>query len=61
LVFDEGIQYLDGHRALAYARTRRHSGDLARMHRQRCVLGALADPTLVLDTQDGGGSRCDLR
>jgi LCP family protein required for cell wall assembly len=40
---DAGIQHLDGHLTLAYSRIRRHSGDFARMHRQRCVLGALLD------------------
>ena len=35
--------HLDGHLALAYARIRRHSDDFARMHRQRCVIGALVD------------------
>src|SRR5690606_5888448 len=40
-----GRQHLDGHLALAYARTRRMSDDFARMHRQRCVLGAVVDQT----------------
>jgi polyisoprenyl-teichoic acid--peptidoglycan teichoic acid transferase len=46
-----GTQHLDGHLALAYARIRRHSDDFARMHRQRCVLGAVleqASPMEVL-------------
>lgn len=49
VVIDEGVQLLDGHHALAYARIRRHSGDFARMHRQRCVLGALVRQTGPLD------------
>lgn len=53
IAFDEGAQHLDGHRALAYARIRRHSGDFARMHRQRCVLGALVEQTSVLDLLRG--------
>lgn len=53
IVFEEGPQELDGHRALAYARIRRHSGDFARMHRQRCVLGALAEQTSPLDLLRG--------
>lgn len=40
-----GRQHLDGHFALAYARIRRPSDDFARMHRQRCVLGAVVDQT----------------
>lgn len=49
IVFEPGEQHLDGHRALAYARIRRHSGDFARMHRQRCVLAAVAEQTSVFD------------
>lgn len=45
LVFEPGVQHMDGHHALAYARIRRNSGDFARMHRQRCVLGALVSQT----------------
>lgn len=45
LVFETGLQHLDGHHALAYSRIRRNSGDFARMHRQRCVLGALVRQT----------------
>ncbi|MFQ5553891.1 MAG: LCP family protein [Acidimicrobiia bacterium] len=36
-----GVQTLDGHLALAYARIRRHADDYARMSRQRCVLDAV--------------------
>lgn len=38
-----GIQEMDGHTALAYARSRRQSDDYNRMGRQRCVLEALAE------------------
>ena len=55
IVFDEGRHHLDGHQALAYARIRRHSGDFARMHRQRCVVGALVEQTSVLDLLRGYG------
>lgn len=51
VVIEEGIQHLDGHLALAYSRIRRHSDDFARMHRQRCVLGAVveqANPLQIL-------------
>lgn len=53
VVFEVGRQQLDGHLALAYSRIRRHSGDFARMHRQRCVLGALLDQTSPLDLLRG--------
>lgn len=53
IVFEEGEQWLDGHRALAYARIRRHSGDFARMHRQRCLIGSLVEQTSVLDILTG--------
>lgn len=49
IVFEEGEQHLDGHFALAYGRIRRHSGDFARMHRQRCLLGALVEQTDISD------------
>lgn len=55
IVFEEGRQHLDGHQALAYSRIRRHSGDFARMHRQRCVIGALVSQTSVLDLLRGYG------
>jgi LCP family protein required for cell wall assembly len=53
VVIDAGVQHLDGHLALAYARIRRHSGDFARMHRQRCVLGAIVENTDVFDLITG--------
>jgi LCP family protein required for cell wall assembly len=37
-----GRHTLDGRHALAFVRTRRASSDYDRMHRQRCVMGALA-------------------
>lgn len=47
-----GRQHLNGHQALAYARSRTGTGGYDRMYRQRCLLGALrrqADlPTLLL-------------
>jgi polyisoprenyl-teichoic acid--peptidoglycan teichoic acid transferase len=55
VVIEEGTQHLDGHLALAYGRIRRHSGDFARMHRQRCLLGALVDQTDFSDLVAGAG------
>ncbi len=55
VVIEEGPQHLDGHMALAYSRIRRHSGDFARMHRQRCVLGALVEQVSPLDILAGFG------
>lgn len=54
VVIEEGPQHLDGHLALAYSRIRRHSGDFARMHRQRCVIGSLIDQTDFVDVVTGG-------
>ena len=48
---EPGLQVLDGHRALWYARSRTDSSDYVRMQRQRCVLGAIlnqADPATVV-------------
>jgi len=48
---EPGVQTLDGHRALWYARSRTGTDDYVRMQRQRCVLGAIlnqADPANVL-------------
>jgi LCP family protein required for cell wall assembly len=53
LVFEPGVQHLDGHHALAYSRIRRNSGDFARMHRQRCVMGALVSQTGPMDILAG--------
>jgi len=49
IVIEEGLQVLDGHHALAYGRIRRHSGDFARMHRQRCLIGAILSETDLAD------------
>lgn len=54
VVIEEGLQTLDGHLALAYGRIRRHSGDFARMHRQRCLIGAIIDGTELDDVVAGG-------
>jgi LCP family protein required for cell wall assembly len=53
VVIEAGPQHLDGHLALAYARIRRHSGDFARMHRQRCLLGALIEQVDAADLLAG--------
>lgn len=48
---DQGWQELDGHLALAYARTRHQDSDYFRMNRQRCVIEAMieeADPTSLI-------------
>lgn len=49
VVIEEGTRHLDGHNALAYARIRRGSSDFARMHRQRCVLGAVVSQTSPIE------------
>jgi LCP family protein required for cell wall assembly len=46
---DAGTQHLDGHLALAYARTRHQDSDYFRMNRQRCVLEAVLDQTEPTD------------
>ena len=56
VVIDAGTQHLDGHLALAYARIRRHSDDFARMHRQRCVLGAVVEQASPLSILRNFGS-----
>lgn len=48
---DAGQQKMDGHTALAYARTRNQDSDYFRMNRQRCVIQAMieqADPVSLL-------------
>ncbi|MDJ0663189.1 MAG: LCP family protein [Acidimicrobiia bacterium] len=45
IAIEAGEQLLDGHDALAYGRIRYNSGDFARMHRQRCLLGSLLENT----------------
>jgi len=49
VVIEAGEQVLDGHLALAYSRIRRHSGDFARMHRQRCLIGAAVEGMEIAD------------
>lgn len=49
VVIESGMQRLDGHLALAYARIRRHADDFARMNRQRCVLGAVIEQSSPLE------------
>lgn len=44
---EPGRHRLDGRAALAYVRTRWASSDYDRMHRQRCVIGALAQQASV--------------
>lgn len=56
VVIEEGERHLDGHLALAYARIRRHSDDFARMHRQRCVLGAIVSQTGPIEVVANFGS-----
>jgi polyisoprenyl-teichoic acid--peptidoglycan teichoic acid transferase len=56
VVIEAGRQHLDGHLALAYSRIRRHSDDFARMHRQRCVLGAVVDQASPLTLLRNFGS-----
>lgn len=56
VVIEAGTRHLDGHLALAYARIRRHSDDFARMHRQRCVLGAVVEQASPLSILRNFGS-----
>jgi len=52
---EQGRQKLDGFHALAYARIRSQSGEFARMHRQRCVLGALVEQANPVNLLRGFG------
>jgi len=54
VVIEEGTQHLDGHLALAYGRIRRGSGDFARMHRQRCLIGSVIEQTDLSDVAAAG-------
>lgn len=45
ITFKPGCQHLNGHRALAYARTRHQDSDYGRMRRQQATLLALAHQT----------------
>jgi LCP family protein required for cell wall assembly len=46
IVFEPGLEHMDGERALAYARVRYGSGDLQRIERQQDVLRAAVDTAL---------------
>lgn len=54
IAIEAGEQVLGGHEALAYSRIRYNSGDFARMHRQRCVLGSLLANTVPEDLLGAG-------
>jgi LCP family protein required for cell wall assembly len=47
--FEPGVHHLDGRAALAFARTRHDSSDYVRMGRQRCVIAAVLDQTVVTE------------
>lgn len=49
IVIEPGIQTLDGHLALAYARTRNQDSDYFRMNRQRCVIEAMVEQANPVD------------
>ena len=57
---DSGWQHLDGHLALAYARTRHQDSDYFRMNRQRCVLEAVLDQTDPADLLLNFGRLADV-
>jgi LCP family protein required for cell wall assembly len=46
IVFEPGLEHMDGERALAYARVRYGSGDLQRIERQQAVIRAAVDVAL---------------
>ena len=46
VVFEPGLEHMDGERALAYARVRYGSGDLQRIERQQQVIRAAVDAAL---------------
>jgi len=46
IVFEPGVEHMDGERALAYARVRYGSGDLQRIERQQEVIRAAVDAAL---------------
>lgn len=46
VVFEPGLEHMDGERALAYARVRYGSGDLQRIERQQAVIRAAVDVAL---------------
>ncbi|MCB1246234.1 MAG: LCP family protein, partial [Acidimicrobiia bacterium] len=49
IVIEPGLQKLDGHLALAYARSRHQDSDYFRMNRQRCVIEAVMAQTSAVD------------
>jgi LCP family protein required for cell wall assembly len=59
IVFEPGRQEMDGHLALAYARTRRQDSDYFRMNRQRCVIDAVLEQTDPLSLLANFGSIAD--
>jgi len=59
IVFEQGLQEMDGHLALAYSRTRRQDSDYFRMNRQRCVIDAVLEQTDPLSLLANFGSIAD--
>jgi LCP family protein required for cell wall assembly len=59
IVFEPGLQEMDGHLALAYSRTRRQDSDYFRMSRQRCVIDAVLEQTDPLSLLANFGSIAD--
>ena len=57
---DAGLQHLNGHLALAYARTRHQDSDYFRMNRQRCVIEAVMEQTDPTDFLLNFGSLADV-
>ena len=57
---DQGLQRLDGHLALAYARTRNQDSDYFRMNRQRCVIEAIIDEADPVSLLRNFGSLADV-
>lgn len=57
---DAGLQHLNGHLALAYARTRHQDSDYFRMNRQRCVIEAVMEQTDPTDLLLNFGSLADV-
>lgn len=57
---DAGLQHLNGHLALAYARTRHQDSDYFRMNRQRCVIEAVMEQTDPTDLLLNFGALADV-
>jgi len=55
-----GLQEMDGHLALAYARTRHQDSDYFRMNRQRCVLEAVMEQASPTDLLRNFGTLADV-